>query len=1026
MERASSVRHSTTVTTPPIMSDTNMTSVRHEVDTTNMATYNRQVDSNIFALDDAAARCENIDDLLADFGMNLSQILGNYNPQSPPSQVDVDKDTRLLSPSQTTLDDEEQPLPQAPAGISGRWRKSDFGTGEVEIKAMQRKLADGRMVFTKVTRGPVKHVKRVVKVSRETPEGPQLIATFETTPDTDVNQILQTVPLALNMSLSPHAPQQLPTITQPVQHDPANQPSQPSNNTTNQPSQPNCNINSHVQFSLAPKENVGPSQTVIEMPEKCEDPDEQLPLNFDTSPPKTPPSSRLAESLNASNIFAQAFFRASLKRPSSIYSVDEMQDITNYDKRTDGCWSRCLKFARNFVRRQPEIKLRHGISGMTSLDMNADDAVPSTGMSGLVVTYAKMLFTNRVKFIETLFRSVKLNRLDVVRVLCKIVSKSGLRLGYKDLREPESSATVLHVALLYNHTDVARFLLGLDDRDLILAKYTTDEYRNQTSLHVAVANGNNALVDSLLSALSTEDRTSLINTVADGNYFQQEHPHGQLCLTAAAWSSNGDVIKTLAKHGADLTLKNLKGNTLLHSIVMQAAQNPRRLDYNALIKAVWEAAGIWAAQCHYETKNANEKMLEQEQMQIDHFRHLLSIRNYNGHTPLTLAASRSPSLFKYMLEMEKIYKIPQNKLGSIAWVTYDVTDITSYAHGSYNKFSALHILAHNSQRLSRRANLDANDTDYDPLEMEPIRTMVLRKWRVYRWVYIWALIVHVFYMISFTSCTLDINSKPLETVGNVTMEQEKETQSWYAIFLPMPVLAIIMELVDLCGNYPYRMQFLHGRGIVWRMCKSIKSQWTITGNGPYRLVHIGFSISTMYWYYLYMTSHRHQEMALALSLLLGWIYVLFFTRACRVTCRFAIMIQKMFFRDLIYFMTVYAIVLISFSFAINAMYAANRSITNTLNKVSPYCFTSITNTKQVQLLYKHYKHYKHYKYYKHYKHYKHYKYYKYYKHYTTLQTLQILQTLQTLQTLQILQTLQTLRTCYKQSYFCCSKSINTL
>jgi len=92
------------------------------------------------------------------------------------------------------------------------------------------------------------------------------------------------------------------------------------------------------------------------------------------------------------------------------------------------------------------------------------------------------------------------------------------------------------------------------------------------------------------------------------------------------------------------------------------------------------------------------------------------------------------------------------------------------------------------------------------------------------------------------------------------------------------------------------------------------------GNGPYRVVSIGFAIFTIYWFVLYARRDCHQDQGLALSLLLGWIFLLFFTRGCRVTCRFSIMIQKMFFRDLIYFLTVYGIVLIAFSFAMNAMF----------------------------------------------------------------------------------------------------------
>ena len=89
------------------------------------------------------------------------------------------------------------------------------------------------------------------------------------------------------------------------------------------------------------------------------------------------------------------------------------------------------------------------------------------------------------------------------------IQKSGLKLGQRDFREPESSATILHVALLYNHADIVNFLIGLGDRDLLLARYETAEYRNQTCLHVAVANGNDAVVESLILALDPEVGRSL-------------------------------------------------------------------------------------------------------------------------------------------------------------------------------------------------------------------------------------------------------------------------------------------------------------------------------------------------------------------------------------------------------------------------------------------------------------------------------------------------------------------------------------
>jgi len=275
--------------------------------------------------------------------------------------------------------------------------------------------------------------------------------------------------------------------------------------------------------------------------------------------------------------------------------------------------------------------------------------------------------------------------------------------------------------------------------------------------------------------------------------------------------------------------------------------------------------------------------------------------------------------------MEKIYKIPQNRLGSIAWVTYDVTDITSFARVVYNKFSVLHILAHNSQHLSRHASLD--NADEDVIEMEPVKTLLTRKWDVYRWIYIIWFITHLSYMLVFTAVTTDANTSvrcnfsfALFTVGEDHVAAGRQPRFSLVVFIVLPVVYLVLELLDLFGTRPYRIQLMTGNNYTARLVTCIKSEWTITGNGPYRVVSVGFAVFTIYWFVLYARRDCHQDEGLALSLLLGWIFLLFFTRGCRVTCRFSIMIQKMFFRDLIYFLTVYGIVLIAFSFAMNAMF----------------------------------------------------------------------------------------------------------
>jgi hypothetical protein len=286
-------------------------------------------------------------------------------------------------------------------------------------------------------------------------------------------------------------------------------------------------------------------------------------------------------------------------------------------------------------------------------------------------------------------------------------------------------------------------------------------------------------------------------------------------------------------------------------------------------------------------------------------------------------------LFQHIINLEKIHKIPQNKLGSIAWMTYDVTDITSFARGSYNKFSVLHILAHNSQHLSRHASIDAADAgEEDVMEMEPVKTMLTRKWDVYRWIYILWFVVHLSYMIVFTAATVETNSSSGLLRCNFTSSRRfrpepQSPRSGLVLFIILPIVYVVLELLDLFGTRPYRIQFMASQNIAIRIVKGIRSEWTITGNGPYRVVSVSFSAFTVYWFVLYARQDCYQDAGLALSLLLGWIFVLFFTRGCRVTCRFSIMIQKMFFRDLIYFLTVYGIVLVGFSVAMNAMFESS-------------------------------------------------------------------------------------------------------
>jgi len=878
--------------------------------------YNRETDTGIFALGEAASQLENLDEILAGFELNLPDEANKGSPTDTTEESFPPSLTRRLSYGSTTT------LTRVVDDVGTSLQGSS-----IQVSNILKKFPDGRSVQARIIQDQESGKQRLIRVMRETVEGLELLAEFEAPPDWDVNRIVESIPASVllgKVAIKRRSSNgqydnwivDLSSLQTPL----------PSNNVTRM----------NAKEVRAARMNGG---NKLAMLKRKPDSDELTSLDMDVSTAKpgskrvsfrkmstcsdyevvseqeglTKVQRRRCESVTEEDI-RRYLPQARLPVVQEDYAATEEEEEDNDHSL---CGS-CAKIIRGKAIPKGFIKISKGKLCMTASEIPEDDRSFSDPQA-VVANYARMLSENRPKFVEMMFRAVKLNKLDVTKVLCKIIQKSGLKLGDDDFRETESSATILHVALLYNHVDIVDFLLNTGDRDLILAKYETKEYHNQTSLHVAVANGNPDLVEKVIKSLELDDQITLINTLADGHYFKVQHPHGQLCLTAAAWAGSGQVIKTIVRYGGNLAMKNLSGNTLLHSIILQAAQHPGRNDYKTLFDSVLDSTAIWAEQMSYESKFAQQVELEKNQMCITLFKNLLNCRNSDGFTPLALAVVKNTKLFNHIINLEKIYKIPQNKLGSISWVTYDVTEITSFARNVYNKFSVLHILAHNSQHLSRHANID-QDEDY--MEMEPMKTLLTRKWDVYRWIYILWFVVHLSYMVVFTASTSETNSSCYNLTA-CEINPPPPVRRGLAMFIILPLFYITLEMLDLFGSKPYRVEYMTGQNYAARLIKGVMSEWTITGNGPYRMVSVGFSCFTIYWFILYVYCDTYQDMGLAMSLLLGWIFVLFFTRGCRVTCRFSIMIQKMFFRDLIYFLTVYAIVLVAFSFAMNIMFEEN-------------------------------------------------------------------------------------------------------
>ena len=64
-----------------------------------------------------------------------------------------------------------------------------------QVSTISRKAADGRTVSTRVIQGPMRGKKRMMRVMRDTVNGPELVAEIEVPADcSDVNAFLESLP----------------------------------------------------------------------------------------------------------------------------------------------------------------------------------------------------------------------------------------------------------------------------------------------------------------------------------------------------------------------------------------------------------------------------------------------------------------------------------------------------------------------------------------------------------------------------------------------------------------------------------------------------------------------------------------------------------------------------------------------------------------------------------------------------------------------------------------------------------------
>ncbi|XP_069753973.1 transient receptor potential cation channel subfamily V member 6-like [Narcine bancroftii] len=425
--------------------------------------------------------------------------------------------------------------------------------------------------------------------------------------------------------------------------------------------------------------------------------------------------------------------------------------------------------------------------------------------------------------------------------------------------------TILHTALFSGNKEIAEFILDWVP-GLINEPMTSDMYKGETPLHIAVLKQDLEMVNELLKR-----GADLVNSRATGCCFVPGDDcqcyYGEYVLSFAACIGSEEIVRTLVKHNAPLDAQDSLGNTVLHMLVLQ--------EYKTQVYTMYDLI--------------TDLVIENQQPSLE------EIENNDGYTPLKLAVAEGQlEMFNHLVQKQKkIYWT----MGTISYYTYDLTYIDTWG----DQTSVLDIIT-----KSR------NNKVHQFIDAKPVKELVQQKWISFAYKYF--LIWMVSYSLYITVFTISSLYRPLKPVppgqfGEYVIKIQKTLAESYQT--KEDYLRLLGELVTIVGALVIlisELTYLHKIGP-----KSYFGNTSI--GGPFPLLMICYSLLILTAVVMRLCADDGEAVPISFALIIGWCNTIYFARGFKTFGKFSILIQKLIFGDFMHWCCLVFICIIGFTFA---------------------------------------------------------------------------------------------------------------
>lgn len=447
-----------------------------------------------------------------------------------------------------------------------------------------------------------------------------------------------------------------------------------------------------------------------------------------------------------------------------------------------------------------------------------------------------------------------------------------------------------------------------------------------TPLHEAVRPGEPNALELMLDIFETTKRDASIN--------EQSYQTRETVLHLAAVEGHAHCVKRLIDLGADIAIRDMNGDTVLHRLIKACVYDERKItEHLEVFDIVLDNIVKWwcmRTNTSFPEHSNDEDAVSYRSSAVLFIIH--EVHNNEGLSVLNQAfKSGVPDVLSRLLLMTGV------TMHEDTIYTFDISRLTpgtnnelkgrcgnmQISHledktpsGSYNvpesaSLSGLELL------ITNKAASAAVILDIPPIKMiERYYTSVVA------WTFALLMIFHIIYMSLFTYLSMNLLEK-LREDSSLINSSDVQTVLMYSIVPLEPaiiVLYILYTIVRYCvtGDIDRRARLSRERGV--KLVMQLIASYT------FLVVCALFAVLVFVWIGLFTNRYSYQDYVLAAALCFGWLLTISFTRGIRAIHYFYRMLLSMILSDVLRFVIVYLFVLMAFGFAFHVLFQVSAAV----------------------------------------------------------------------------------------------------